>query len=171
MKKNVLVTVIRSLVVLVLLTQPFLSGCEEEIEDFGSLYQTEKISIRSPKNDTVMNFDDKFEWSNTNLQYQDTHYVSLALFLESPVIEGNAREISNMDQCIGGARSGGYGLKTYSEASLDSLYRYSPEKEDFISEKLTLEAGETYYWLVWALDDYGNLAYSSKICKMTMAKQ
>ena len=163
------------LLLLLIVFQLFIA-CENP-DGEGAFENTDEIIIQYPENGSTFSLSgdnglngNYFSWKNTNLKIQDTQNVVLALFTEMPVINQGKMVISNMTNCAGGIRSGLSGSFSGFSVRPDSLYVFSAEKRDFTSEAYNVSIGVQYYWLVWALDDYGNLAYSSKIYSVTFTK-
>jgi len=171
--------------ILFLMVLQIFTACETEPDNEGSFDGTEEITILSPANGGTISLSKTeevsngveaaagyFRWESFDLSYQDTQNIVFALFTQKPVINQKKLIISNMDKCAGGTRTGRTIFESGDvfEVSTDELYLYSKDKGDFTTTKYAVEPGTVYYWIVWALDDYGNIGHSSKIYTVSFVK-
>ncbi len=138
-------------------------SCDEESE-IPLFKNAEMIDIKSPEDEQDdLNGEITFKYS----QKDDAKYTVLAIFKEPIEVDSN-NVIANWESCVCGTRTKVDNF-TPGTALLSLMKSFNNETGDFTDISPTLNDG-TYYWAVWALDEYGNLCFSSKQFSFTYAR-
>lgn len=132
-----------------------INGCAKENENPTSpiFSGVEVINITRP-NSGVSLGTGGFIWDVPD----DVEYMVLGIF--SAPIQTSGKTITNMNQCLGGSRTGLTGFER-GQLLKSNIRSYSQTTNDFLDDAGANIVTTTRYWAVWGYDKYMNLTHAS----------